>query len=119
MQVAMHCIGDRASETAIKAIVAANPNERNPMRHRIIHMQYARMDLVELAARYKIPVECQPGFLLDEWPTYRPHLGPDREKGAQIGQTLIDHNMIFTSSSDAPIVKSCRAHICSGKPPGL
>ena len=102
MQVAMHCIGDRAVETAAKAIIHANPH-RNPMRHRIIHMQNTRWDLLRLLRRHKIPVETQPGFLQKEYADYKKWLGEDREKLAQVGKSLIDNEVIFTSSSDAPI----------------
>lgn len=103
MQVTMHCIGDRAVETAAKAIISANPKERNPLRHRIIHMQNTRWDLLRLLSKYRIPVETQPGFLQKEWPNYKPWLGEDREQLVQVGQSLVDNNVIFTQSSDAPI----------------
>jgi len=103
MQVAMHCIGDRAVETAVKAIIAANPKQRNPLRHRIIHMQNTRWDLMKIISEYRIPIETQPGFLMEEYPNYKDWLGKDREKLVQVGQSLVDNDVIFSSSSDAPI----------------
>ncbi|MTI20991.1 amidohydrolase [Fulvivirga sp. RKSG066] len=103
MQVAMHCIGDRAVETAAKAIINANPNESNPLRHRIIHMQNTRWDLLSLISKAKIPIETQPGFLIKEYDNYKEWLGEDREKLVQVGQSLVDNDVIFSASSDAPI----------------
>lgn len=103
MQVAMHCIGDRAVETAAKAIASANRKERNPLRHRIIHMQNTRWDLLRFLSKHKIPVETQPGFLLQDWSQYKKWLGEDREKLVQVGQSMVDNGVIFTASSDAPI----------------
>ncbi len=102
MQVAMHCIGDRAVETAAKAIMFANPH-RNPMRHRIIHMQNTRWDLLRLLRRNRIPVETQPGFLMEEYANYVQWVGEDREKLTQVGKSLVENEVVFTSSSDAPI----------------
>lgn len=102
MQVAMHCIGDRSVETAVKAIINANPH-RNPMRHRIIHMQNTRWDILRLLARHCIPVETQPGFLQKEYSKYSKWLGKDREELAQAGKSLVKNNVMFTASSDAPI----------------
>lgn len=103
MQVAMHCIGDHAVETAIKAIEYANPHEANPLRHRIIHMQNTRWDLLRKIKALKIPVETQPGFLMKEYPNYKKWLGEDREKLVQVGKSMINNEVIFSSSSDAPI----------------
>lgn len=103
MQVTMHCIGDRAVETAAKAIMNANPREHNPLRHRIIHMISTRYDLLDFIAKQKIPVEMQYGFIPAGWASYERHLGEDRPKLALAGQSLIDKKIIFTSSSDAPI----------------
>ena len=102
MQVTMHCIGDKAVETAAKAIINANPHQ-NPLRHRIIHMQNTRWDLLRLLSRQKIPVETQPGFLQKEFSEYIQWLGEDRQKMAMVGKSLVDNKIIFTSSSDAPI----------------
>ncbi|MFA0964866.1 amidohydrolase [Roseivirga sp. BDSF3-8] len=103
MQVAMHCIGDRAVEAAAIAIINANGRQCNPMRHRIIHMQTTRTDLMKTLARYKIPVETQPGFLQDDWSSYSKWVGKEREPMVGVGQSLIDNEVVFTSSSDAPI----------------
>lgn len=102
MQVAMHCIGDHAVETAAKAIINANPH-RNPIRHRIIHMQNTRWDLLRLLRKQKIPIETQPGFLQKEYSENVKWLGEDREKMAQVGKSLVENEVIFTASSDAPI----------------
>ncbi len=103
MQVAMHCIGDRAVETAAQAIAAANPREKNPLRHRIIHMQNTRGDILKFLGEHKIPVETQAGFLMKEWDHYATWLGAYRESMTMVGKSLVDNNVIFTSSSDAPI----------------
>ena len=103
MQVAMHCIGDRAVETAATAIALANKKERNPLRHRIIHMQNTRLDLLKFLAIHKIPVETQPGFIPKEWKNYRTWLGREREQLAMVAQRMLDEGVLFSSSSDAPI----------------
>ncbi|MEZ5058400.1 MAG: amidohydrolase [Saprospiraceae bacterium] len=103
MQVAMHCIGDRAVETAAKAISQANPKEKNPLRHRIIHMQNTRKDLLKFLGEHKIPVETQHSFLMKEWSRYGKWLGDYREEFVMVGKSFIDHNIIFSNSSDAPI----------------
>lgn len=103
MQVTMHCVGDKAVETAAIAIMKANPGHRNPMRHRIIHMQNTRPDLMKMLAEYRIPIETQPAFLMKEWPNYAKRLGDYRSSFVQLGKSLVDNGLIFTSSSDAPI----------------
>ncbi|QCK14595.1 amidohydrolase [Mangrovivirga cuniculi] len=103
MQVTMHCIGDRAVETALKAIIQANKKEKNPMRHRIIHMQNTRPDLLKMLHTFRVPIETQPGFLQKEYPEYSQWLGEDRCQFVQVGKSLIENDVIFTASSDAPI----------------
>lgn len=73
------------------------------MRHRIIHMQNTRDDLLQLLSKQKIPVETQPGFLQKEYFKYANWLGKDREKMVMVGESLVRNNILFTSSSDAPI----------------
>lgn len=99
MQVAMHCIGDRAVEGALHAIKKAG----NTMRHRIIHAQTLGADLLGHIEERKPCIETQPGFLLDEWNQYAGWVGEKRGPYCGMGQSLIDTGAPFTLSSDAPI----------------
>lgn len=99
MQVAMHCIGDRAVKSALKAIQSAG----NSMRHRIIHAQMLSDELLDIMQNVKPCVETQPGFLLDEWDQYAKWLGESRESYCGIGKSLQKAGLNFTLSSDAPI----------------
>lgn len=102
MQVTMHCIGDRAVESAIRAIMNTGDRE-NRLRHRIIHMQNTRPDLLQALRDWKIPVETQPSFVMKEHAEYPTWLGEERCKLVQCGQSLVKHDVIFTASSDTPI----------------
>lgn len=99
MQVAMHCIGDRAVDSAIKAIRSAG----NTMRHRIIHAQTLSDELLKNIQQLCPCVETQPGFLLDEWNHYAKWVGEYRGPFCGMGQSLIDTGAKITLSSDAPI----------------
>lgn len=99
MQVAMHCIGDRAVKSALKAI----GKTENSMRHRIIHAQTLSDELLEEMQKVQPCVETQPGFLLDEWNRYAKWVGEKRGPYCGMGKSLEDADLPFTLSSDAPI----------------
>lgn len=99
MQVAMHCIGDRAVASALKAIRSAG----NSMRHRVIHAQTLSDELLETIGEVQPCVETQPGFLLDEWNRYAKWVGEKRGPYCGMGASLMQTGAIVTLSSDAPI----------------
>ncbi len=99
MQVAMHCLGDRAVDTALNAI----GQTKNAMRHRIIHAQTLSDELLKKMKKIKPCVETQPGFLLEEWNKYAKWLGEERGGYCGMGKSLQKAEVPFTLSSDSPI----------------
>jgi len=100
MQVTMHAVGDAAVEAGLTAIEQLNHNR---MRHRIIHIQLVADDLLQRMRSCKACVEMQFGFLMNEHGEYAEWLGQERAGYCQLGRSLVDHDIIFTGSSDAPI----------------
>ena len=99
MQVAMHCIGDRAVKSALHAIEKAGTT----MRHRIIHAQTLSDDLLQKIATLKPCFEIQPGFLLDEWNSYAQWVGEKRGPYCGMIKSLQATGAPVSLSSDAPI----------------
>jgi predicted amidohydrolase YtcJ len=99
MQVAMHCIGDRAVKTALNAIAQTE----NSMRHRIIHADTLSDALLQRLREVKPCIESQPGFLLDEWNNYAKWLGEKRGPYCGMAKSVIDTGSPVSLSSDAPI----------------
>ncbi len=100
MQVTMHAVGDAAVEAGLTAIEQLGNNR---MRHRIIHIQVVADDLLKRMRDSRACIEMQFGFLMNEHGEYAEWLGKQRAAYCQLGRSLVDHDIIFTGSSDAPI----------------
>lgn len=101
MTVAIHAIGDRASEMSLTAI------ELNPLRgegkDRLIHAQILRKDLIERIKRLPIILDIQPTFVASDFPWVIERIGEENMDYCYAWKTLIKEDIPCAGGSDAPV----------------
>ncbi len=97
-QIAVHAIGDRAVNTALKAFKKL----RCPTKHRIEHASLLSEKLLSLLLEVKPIVSVQPQFIIsDFWAFSR--LGEDRIRWLYPFKTLLNKGLLVVSGSDSPV----------------
>ena len=98
LKVAIHTIGDRALEEALKAIKELSPGNSGI---RLEHASLVPPDLLEELATFKPGISVQPHFIIsDSWIVER--LGR-RAKWVYSYKSLIESGLLIAGSSDAPV----------------
>lgn len=104
LQIALHAIGDLASESALDALEhAATVNGERPRRHRIEHLEYAAPGTADRMARLGVtasmqPVHCDPA-VMDNWIA---RLGDARADRGFAWSEYRDAGALLAFSTDAP-----------------
>ena len=104
LQIAMHAIGDYASQIALDAIESAVArNGDRPRRHRIEHLEYAAPGTAERMARLGVTASMQPVHsdpaIFDNWVAM---LGDDRVDRAFPWPEYEDAGALLAFSTDSP-----------------
>lgn len=104
LQVALHAIGDLASDIALDALErAAEVNGTSARRHRIEHLEYAAPGTAERMARLGVTASMQPVHadpaIFDNWAAM---LGDDRVDRAFAWPEYRDAGALLAFSTDAP-----------------
>ena len=104
LQIAMHAIGDFASQLALDAIEhAVSQNGDRPRRHRIEHLEYAAPGTAERMARLGVTASMQPVHsdpaIFDNWVAM---LGDDRVDRAFPWPEYEDAGALLAFSTDSP-----------------
>ena len=104
LQIAMHAIGDYASQIALDAIESAVArNGDRPRRHRIEHLEYAAPGTAERMARLGVTASMQPVHsdpaIFDNWVAM---LGDDRVDRAFPWPEYEDAGTLLAFSTDSP-----------------
>jgi predicted amidohydrolase YtcJ len=105
LQVAVHAQGDRGIRTVLEAYQdVLHGQSGNPRRHRIEHGGAMYPDLIEKAARLRILVVSQPGFLSILGDGFREAFGEDRGNLLYPFRSLRQAGVTVAGSSDAPVI---------------
>lgn len=104
LQIALHAIGDLASDIALDALEhAAAVNGGRPRRHRIEHLEYASPGTAERMARLGVTASMQPVHadpaIFDNWAAM---LGDERVDRAFAWPEYVDAGALLAFSTDAP-----------------
>ena len=104
LQVALHAIGDLASDIALDALEhAAEANGPRARRHRIEHLEYAAPGTAERMARLGVTASMQPVHadpaIFDNWAAM---LGDERVDRAFAWPEYVDAGALLAFSTDAP-----------------
>ncbi|WP_124728074.1 amidohydrolase [Staphylospora marina] len=105
MPVAVHAIGDEAADRVITAMEAHpfDPDKGVNLRHRLIHAQIMRPDLIERLARLPVAVDIQPRFVASDFPWVLERIDPELARCAYAWKTLLAAGIRCAGGSDAPI----------------
>ena len=102
-QVAVHTIGDRAIEAALKAFskaLKALPRENS--RHRIEHCSVLSSRLIRRMKRLNLIASIQPHFIVsDFWVVER--VGAERARWVYPFKTLVNEGVVVAAGSDCPV----------------
>jgi len=102
-QVAVHAIGDRAIEAALKAFSKAlRTLPRENSRHRIEHCSVLNPRLVQWMKRLNLIASVQPHFIVsDFWVVER--VGAERARWVYPFKTLMNEGVVVAAGSDCPV----------------
>ncbi|MBA4492774.1 amidohydrolase [Paenactinomyces guangxiensis] len=105
MPVAVHAIGDEAADRVIQAMQAypIDPDKGSRLRHRLIHGQFLRADLVEMLRRMEVAIDIQPRFVASDFPWVLERVGEERTAYAYAWKALLQAGIRCAGGSDAPI----------------
>ncbi|MCG1010308.1 amidohydrolase [Salinicoccus sp. ID82-1] len=99
--IAVHVIGDKASDLVVDAI------EKFPVpegKHdRLIHCSLLDASLIERMSRLNVICDIQPTFLTSDMPWVESYLGTERLEYLYAFRTMQAHGLLLGGSSDAPI----------------
>ena len=99
--IAVHIIGDKATEKALDAI------EKYPVAEgkldRLIHVNVLRDELVERMEKLPVILDLQPVFVSSDFPWVMDRLGEKRLNWAYAWKSLLDRGFICGGGSDAPV----------------
>lgn len=105
MQVAIHCIGDRAMDMVIEAIAKSPYRKDNPKgRHGIVHAQITNKRILEAMAKQQILAYVQPVFVDLDMDIVESRIGKERMDGVYAWKTMLDLGIPTSGGSDAPVV---------------
>jgi predicted amidohydrolase YtcJ len=99
-QVAIHSIGDYATDLVMDAYEAVD----NPSRHRIEHAMLLSNAQIERMAHLGCFCTMQPEFLMRFGHSYKRQLGPERTLSLNRSRSVVDASIPLSLSSDRPIV---------------
>ncbi len=104
LQVALHCIGDAASEQFLNAIENAQQRNPRPIRHRIEHFEFGTSEQITRAKKMGVAISLQPTFN-HYWPhtTYFSDLGEERAMRSDPIRSVIDRGVPVGFGSDCPV----------------
>ena len=104
MAVAIHCIGDKAAEQAVKAIEKANdkyPGRNN--RHGLVHAQILNPSLCKRMQKEGIHAYIQPIFIEYDLYMAEDRVGSERIKSSYNWRDMKDMGIILAFGSDSPV----------------
>ena len=104
MQVAVHCIGDRAMDMVIEAI-AKSPyrNENSKNRHGIVHAQITNQRILDKMAQNDIMAYIQPVFVGYDMDIAQERIGAHRMPKIYAWKSMLDMGIHACGGSDAPV----------------
>lgn len=104
MQVAVHAIGDRAMDVAIKAMEKAGTGlNGNKLRHGIVHCQITTKELLEKFKELNLHAYIQSIFLDYDNRIAESRLGKERACYTYQFKTLMEMGLSVSNGSDAPV----------------
>lgn len=105
MQIAVHCIGDRAMDMVIAAIKRSPFRKENAKgRHGIVHAQITNQKVLEAMKAENILAYIQPVFIDLDMDVVESRIGAERMEKIYAWQSMLDMGIPVAGGSDAPVV---------------
>ncbi len=105
MQVAVHCIGDRAMNMTIDSIKKANKkNYKENCRHGIVHAQITDENILKEMGKNSIIAYIQPVFIDLDMDMVEKRIGSKRMDKIYAWNSMEKYNIMRIGGSDAPVV---------------
>lgn len=103
IQVAMHCIGDRASRHAIKSYrKASESSDIKDRRCSLIHCQITDKSIIKDMKELGLIANIQPIFVNYDWTIAESRVGPERLKTSYSWRSMLDEGVSLAFSTDCP-----------------
>ncbi len=104
MQVAIHCIGDKAMYMAFESFEKAQKqNPRDDARHSIVHCQITDETLLDKFKELKVIAHIQPIFLDYDLHIVEDRIGKERAKTTYSWKSMLDKGVHIACGSDCPV----------------
>ena len=105
MQVAVHCIGDRAMDMTLQAIAQSGGRKQNPKnRHGLVHVQISNRKILERMRALDVLAYIQPVFIDYDMNIVEERIGRRRMDGIYAWKSMLDLGLHASGGSDAPVV---------------
>ena len=103
LQLAVHAIGDKATDVALKAVEKAlEKNPKGDHRHRIEHASVSNKELIQRMKELGVAASVQPHFTVsDFWIEKR--LGTERARWVYPFRSLMKAGVVVCGGSDCPV----------------
>ena len=104
MQIAVHCIGDKAMEVTLEAVEVANKAyPRTDCRHGIVHAQLTTKEILNRMAKDEIVAYIQPVFVPTDMDITEARVGYDWMQETYAWKTMNELGILTVGGSDAPV----------------
>jgi hypothetical protein len=104
LQIALHCIGDGASDQLLTILEKVMERKPRALRHRIEHFEFGTHDQIERAKKLGVMISMQPAFNYF-WPhdTYISQLGAERALRSDPVGSVVRSGVPIGFGSDCPV----------------
>lgn len=104
LQLAMHAIGDGASDLVLSCYARLQEEHpRQDPRYRIIHCQVTNDDILNRFASQSVIADIQPLFIKADMEVAEELIGSERLRTSYNWKTMLDKGIHISGSSDAPV----------------
>lgn len=103
LQMAVHCIGDAATEKVLDIVEGLQTKQRGEWRHRIVHCQIGDPALYARMARLGVDADVQPPFVASDGFWVADRVGSARAATSYAWKTLQTLGVRLGGSSDSPV----------------
>jgi len=103
MQIAVHCIGDKAMDMVLEVFEKTTKYNNNKNRNGIVHCQITNEGILEKFKKQNIIAYIQPIFLHYDLHIVEKRIGTDKAKVAYNWRTMVDMGIHTPCSSDCPV----------------
>lgn len=103
IRVITHAIGDAAIESVLNAYESTFADEKNPLRHGIVHCQITTSNHIKRISKHQIQVMAQPIFIDYDMHIVKSRVGPELTKTSYAFKSMLDSGTPLALGTDAPV----------------